>query len=90
MGIITQISAAILSSGWLISGLLFAQQYWHIRKKKKLHGVSWITFAGFCVLQLNVMLYALLNAQWYWLPGAVIAAIACALIAYKAYTANQS
>jgi uncharacterized protein with PQ loop repeat len=84
-----QISGWILSAGWLISGVLFAWQYIKILRSKNAEGISWSTFAGFSFLNANATLYGYLSGNFLWLPGTVLAAISCALIALAAFHGHK-
>ena len=80
-----EISSLILSAGWLISGVSFALQMFKIYKTNETKGISIITFTVFAFLNANASVYAYLIDAHLWLPGTILAAVSCGLIALKAF-----
>ncbi|OGG49985.1 hypothetical protein A2763_03455 [Candidatus Kaiserbacteria bacterium RIFCSPHIGHO2_01_FULL_54_36] len=80
-----EISGIIFAAGWLISGVLFTLQYIKIIRTNETKDIYWPTFFGFALLNANSALYGILTGNFWWLPGTGLAAVACALIAYKAF-----
>ena len=85
MSTLLQVSALVLSAGWLISGVLFTFQYLKIFRTNDTEGISPLTFFGFSILNANATIYGYLTSNFLWIPGTILASLSCALIAWSAF-----
>ena len=90
MQILLEVSGAIFAAGWLVNGGLLAWQLFKILHTKNATGVSMLTFAMFCLLNLNSALYGVLTGNYWWLPGTLLGAISCLFIVIKTYQLSKA
>jgi MtN3 and saliva related transmembrane protein len=72
-----EIVAVIFGLGLLVNAGLFAAQSLKIWQTKNAEGVSVITFAGFCGLQITGILHGWFQGDMYLLGGMVASLICC-------------
>jgi MtN3 and saliva related transmembrane protein len=72
-----EIVAAIFGLGLLVNAGLFAAQSFKIWRTKNAEGVSIVTFAGFCILQITGILHGYFQHDNYLLGGMIASFICC-------------
>ncbi|MCK4870525.1 MAG: hypothetical protein KAS93_05380 [Gammaproteobacteria bacterium] len=77
MDILKTIINVVFECGLFVNALLFIPQIVRIVREKSSRGVSLLTFFGFWVIQLFVILHALVSNDYWLLIGYSISFIAC-------------
>ena len=72
-----EIVAAIFGLGLLVNAGLFAAQSFKIWRTKNAEGVSIVTFAGFCILQITGILHGYFQHDNYLFGGMIVSFLCC-------------
>jgi MtN3 and saliva related transmembrane protein len=80
MGIFKTIIEIFFSAGMFINALLFIPQVIKLLKTKDSHDLSLLTFAGFNLIQLFILLHGLIHHDYLLLAGAGLSLLTCGTI----------
>jgi MtN3 and saliva related transmembrane protein len=67
----------LFATGLIVNAFLFIPQAWSIYRKKRSDEVSLITFGGFWLIQLFIVIHALIKHDWLLFIGYMLALITC-------------
>ena len=67
----------MFTSGLIVNAILFIPQAWRIYRTKRSKEVSLITFGGFWLIQLSIVIHALIKQDWLLFAGYILALISC-------------
>ena len=79
-----EIVAVIFGLGLMVNAGLFAAQSFKIWRTKNAEGVSIITFAGFCILQITGILHGYFQHDNYLLWGMIVSFLCCGSVVVMA------
>jgi MtN3 and saliva related transmembrane protein len=75
-----EIVGFIFGLGLMANAGLFVIQAVKIRRARSAAGVSVLTFAGFCLLQVTGILHGIFQRDWYLFSGMVASLLACGTV----------
>lgn len=67
----------LFAAGLIVNAFLFIPQAWSIYRKKRADEVSLITFGGFWLIQLSIVVHAVIKQDWLLFMGYILALITC-------------
>ena len=70
----------LFSSGMIVNAILFIPQSIRIYKHKSSEGVSLVTFIGFLLIQLTIILHGMINHDFLLVFGYIFSIITCGAV----------
>ena len=75
----------IFGSALFINALIFIPQAIRIFKGKTAKGVSLLTFNGFLLIQLTIVLHGIINQDYLLVSGYLLSMLTCGLVVFLAF-----
>ncbi|HMT02413.1 MAG TPA: PQ-loop domain-containing transporter [Burkholderiales bacterium] len=80
MNIIKIMIEFLFSCGMIINAILYIPQAIRIYKSKKVDGISLVTFIGFFLIQLTIVLHGVIVEDFFLVYGYLFSMITCGMV----------
>lgn len=82
MNIVKEFIEFIFSIAMIINAILFVPQAIRIYRRKSAHDISFITFAGFSLIQFAAILHGYITQDYLLMYGTLISFIPCMIVTF--------